>query len=168
MMGAFKRAVGKAPWRAFAAWFLACYVAGMLLSAGFGIATMITDVEVSEIGVTAIIAAPLFGAYLGLFVALLTALPMLVLTSLIRGVRAGRPWADILVGGLMGAVLVQVFAGGTMFSLGQAPMRGVDLALTLGFALAGAISGWVYWHVAGRPRPHDPLPQKIVQDHVFD
>ncbi|RKQ95304.1 hypothetical protein [Maricaulis maris] len=64
-MGLFRRAVGKAPWRAFAAWFLACYVAGMVLSAGFWIATMIFDWEVFEVVVTAVIAAPLVGAYLG-------------------------------------------------------------------------------------------------------
>ncbi|RKQ95305.1 hypothetical protein [Maricaulis maris] len=92
---------------------------------------------------------------------------MLVLTSLVRCVKAGRPWADVLVGGLMGAALVQIFAGAMMFGAGEAEMRSTGLVLTAGFSLAGAISGWVYWQIAGRPRPHNPLPQKIVQAHVF-
>lgn len=167
-MGMIKRATGRAPWRAFLAWLLACYVAGILVSAGFGLFAIMATGDASEAAVSAVLTSPLLGAFIGLWVVVLTALPMLVLTSLVRSVKAGRPWADILVGGLMGAALVQIFAGAMMFGGGDAQTRAAGLALTAGFALAGAISGWVYWRVAGRPRPHDPLPQKIVQDHVFD
>ncbi|WP_304072814.1 hypothetical protein [Maricaulis maris] len=160
----WKTAFGADPLRAIGAWMVACYVAGVAVSLEFGLYQGIVVENAVAAGLSAILIAPFLGFLVGLVVAFFTAIPALILTGVIRAIRWPRPFADMIGGGGLGAALIVGMSG---MAIARDGSWSGWLTVT-GFALAGAISGWVYWRVAGRPRPHDPLPQKIVQDHVFD
>jgi len=160
----WKTAFGADPLQAIGAWMVACYVAGAAVSLEFGLYQGIVVENALAVGLSTILIAPFLGFLVGFIMAFFTAIPALILTSVIRAIRWPRPLADMIGGAGLGAALIVGISG-------VATTRGGSWSgwLTVaGFALAGAISGWVYWRVAGRPRPNDPLPQKIVQDHVFD
>ena len=167
-MGRSNKILGKAPVRAFGSWVLASYVAGVLISMGFGAYMLLAEPANAEAGLVAITMSPLYGLFVGVFVIALTALPMLVLTSLVRRLGLRRPRADLCAGALMGAGLVQMFGLPIIWGANGTPPWLAGRALTASFAAAGAISGWVYWRVAGRPgRIEDPAGEAL-NAHVFD
>ena len=160
----WKAAFGADPLQAIGAWMFACYVAGVAVALEFGLYWGFVAGSVFAAGLSAIVIAPVIGFLVGLVVAFLTAIPALILTGVIRATRWPRPFADMIGGGGLGAALIAGLSGVAIARDGSWS----GWLTVAGFALAGAISGWVYWRVAGRPRLHDPRPQKIVQGHVFD
>ncbi|WP_323762884.1 hypothetical protein [Maricaulis sp.] len=164
MTAIWKTAFGADPLQAIGAWLVACYVAGAAVSLEFGLYQGIVVENALAAGLSAILIAPFLGFLVGFVVAFFTAIPALILTSVIRAIRWPRPLADMIGGAGLGAALIVGISGIAIARDG----RWSGWLTVAGFALAGAISGWVYWQIAGRPQPHDPLPQKIVQDHVFD
>lgn len=160
----WRRICGADPMEAFGAWLTACYVAGVLISVGFGLYRSLIVDTATVVALAAIPMAPLYGCVVGLVVAVCTAIPALMLTGVIRATRWPRPFADMIGGGGLGAALMVWMGGMQVFRGGDWK----DWLIVAGFALAGAISGLVYWRVAGRPRPREPRSQKIAQNHVFD
>ncbi len=137
--------------RASLAWLAAVALAALIMTAVLGS----WDWRLAPESLTLSAGA---GAFMSLFVmaALAGALPSLAGIALLRRLRAPRPWGD----GVLGALLA-VFAGfAAMFAMGA--LSGVvDARYALaaiamfGWALglSGAAAGFVYWRLAGRPRP---------------
>ena len=167
-MGWFRRLHGAKPWRAIGAWLLACYVSGVLITAGFVVYSSLSagfnndTRSVADIVLMAVPGAMLWGVVTGGFVAVLTVLPMLGINGLIRARRWPRPLADLLQGVAMGGGIIQIL-GMPLFTAGTE-----GILLTAGFTATGLIAGYVYWRFAGRPRPYDPEPERIAGGHIFD
>lgn len=84
---------------------------------------------------------------LGLIIGAIIAIPTLALVWIFRWSNAPRGWTDTLVAALLGALVIHLMAFGTS-GIGHPPG-----AVNLLFAAGGAIGGFVYWQLAGRPRP---------------
>lgn len=81
--------------------------------------------------------------FVALFVALFTILPWPVLVWTQKCLRWQRGFSDVILGALMGGGLIELMSN---------PAGSGAWAVTLAFALAGAVGGLTYWLVAGRPR----------------
>lgn len=146
------------------AWLAACYAAGVaivslmmwagVLSGGGG-----HSAHDWTVFVLAPVAGLLLGWIPGLYVAVLTALPMPFIVFVIRlnTWRRGRP--DVLLSGVMGALLIQLMVQQHWeFSPSAAAMW------TTVFFVAGMVGGWVYCALAGhfsnrRRRGDDTCPE---------
>lgn len=160
--------LGNAHRRAFGAWLLACYVAGVLMTLGFGVLSLLEQGGGIATLWRAFAMAPFGGFYLGMFVIMLTALPMPILTGLVRWQRWPRPLSDLVVGAVMGGGLIQVLGAPLVWSRASGEWRMEGLLLTGMLALCGAVSGWVYWRVAGRPGRVVNAARQAIKRHVFD
>lgn len=132
------------------AWLAAAILSGLAIVIGFGLLSAIeagnfkpADSEFLE----ALFPGSLF---IGGYVAVLTALPTVILTWL----RRWQAWyglpAHLLMGALTGGAAIQIFGMPLSYGLEGVPM-------TAFFAATGLVGGAVYWWLSVRPHPHPPL-----------
>tara|TARA_R110000868_G_scaffold57591_10_gene177910 strand:- start:7919 stop:8347 length:429 start_codon:yes stop_codon:yes gene_type:complete len=129
--------------RAVLAWVGPCLMAGSAVAAPFSLAIMFSDTTAYG---TAQISAGVIVMFAGVvYTALFTAIPAIVLVFLVRlfGWRRGLTDAAVPAAVLF-AIATLVAAGDAAQPVGWTPFI---------VALAGALGGWSYWHLAGRPRP---------------
>ncbi|WP_420434959.1 hypothetical protein [Hyphobacterium sp.] len=84
---------------------------------------------------------------LGLVIGAIIAIPTFALVWIFRWANVPRGWTDTLVAALLAALVIHLMAFGSS-GIGHAPG-----AVNLLFAAGGAIGGFIYWQLAGRPRP---------------
>ncbi|BDW99884.1 hypothetical protein [Maricaulis maris] len=126
------------------AWLVAALATGLSVVTGFALLMAIEAGEGSPFDpdfLEALIPGSLF---IGAYVAVLTALPTVILTWLRRAAGwYGLP-AHLIMGALTGAATIQLF--------GVPLSYGVDgLPMTAFFAAAGLVGGAVYWRLSVRP-----------------
>lgn len=126
------------------AWLAAALATGLSVVIGFALLMAIEAGEGSPVDpdfLEALIPGSLF---IGAYVAVLTALPTVILTWLRRAAGwYGLP-AHLIMGALTGAATIQLF--------GVPLSYGVDgLPMTAFFAAAGLVGGAVYWRLSVRP-----------------
>lgn len=128
--------------RSVGAWLVACIASGAFL-----VMTMVFSAYVGETismpQVTDVAAVFTVSLFIAFFVAVFTALIWPPLVFLARWAKTPRGWTDLVLGGLMGAGIIE--------AISQPAQTGAPL-LSVIFASAGATGGIVYWLVAGRPR----------------
>ncbi|MFS2317416.1 hypothetical protein RMQ97_05690 [Maricaulis sp. D1M11] len=144
------------------AWLAACYAAGVaIISLLFwsGVLSGGHSAHDWTLFVMAPVAGLLMGWIPGLHVAVLTSLPMPFIVFVIRlnTWRRGRP--DVLLSGVMGAVLSQL-----MVQQQWEDSPSVAAMWTAVFFVAGMVGGWVYCALAGhfshcRRRGDDTCPE---------
>lgn len=83
----------------------------------------------------------------GAYVAAFAAIPVIILVWIYRLLKVRRGWGDAITGALLGALLIHLMA------FGLSGLTTLPSPLSLLFAVAGAVAGFVYWFLAGRPRP---------------
>jgi hypothetical protein len=131
--------------RAMGAWLAADLTAALTILLGFGaIEYLYSPATPEEAGQFLLAAIPL-SLYVGVVVAVLTALPMIGIVFLMRLTRIRRGISDVLFSGVMGAALIQ------LLYLPSLPNPQAPAMATL-FFIAGMVGGYTYWLVAGRPR----------------
>lgn len=81
----------------------------------------------------------------------MTPLPLLVAVFAFRAMKLPRAWADIIFCALMGQTLgtMMLTGGGWRFT----ELNTTQQLYLPAFFISGAVAGYVYWRVAGRPRP---------------
>jgi len=131
--------------RPFIAWIMACLASGFGIALALGIVSTLDELgrgrnPADEIG--AIIAVGAIAAYL---VVILTALPWLVLAWVMYARGWQRRSTAMLLGGIMGAALFQLFG----LPILQGPSGILMTTLLFG---GGLIGGAVYRTIAGKPR----------------
>jgi hypothetical protein len=129
--------------RGVVAWVGACLVAGSAIAAPFGLGIMFSDRTVygaAQISVGVIV---MFAGIV--YTALFTAIPASVLVYLVRLFGWRRGLADTAVpAAFLFAIATLIAAGSGEQSPGWMPFM---------VACPGALGGWSYWLLAGRPRP---------------
>lgn len=128
--------------RAVAAWFGACYAAGLAIVVPIGVMGLVDGGGWLD-GLTMVGGMFLYALFIGFFVALYTGLvwPVLVWIAKLTGVKRG--FADLVLGALM---------GGGLISAMMQPLQNGGEGLFFLFAAAGAAGGLTYWWLAGKPR----------------
>ena len=130
--------------QAFGAWLVASLAASAAIVLGFlALDFASSPLPLEQVGHNLLTAIPL-SLYVSVVVVVLTALPMIALVYLLRLTRIRLGVGDVLLGGAMGAALIQL--------LNTTSANSEAAATTLLFFIAGMVGGLTYWHVAGRPR----------------
>jgi hypothetical protein len=91
-----------------------------------------------------------------LFAMVFGALPSLGMITLVRHFALQRPLGDIVSGALSAALcplMLFVVAGAWSGEWSPNGSMGLLLGVTPIIGLVGALSGFLYWNFAGRPRP---------------
>jgi hypothetical protein len=83
----------------------------------------------------------------GAYVAVFAAIPVIILVWVFRAIKVRRGWADAITGAILGALLIHLMA------FGLSGLTTLPSPLSLLFGASGALAGFVYWVLAGRPRP---------------
>ncbi|MBO6797077.1 hypothetical protein [Maricaulis sp.] len=127
--------------RALAAWFGACYAAGLAIIIPIGVMAINANTGWQEV-LSFLGGMFLYALFIGFFVALYTVLvwPVLVWIAKLVGVKRG--FADLVLGALMGGGLISVI---------MQPLQNGGEGLFFLFAAAGAVGGLTYWWLAGKP-----------------
>jgi len=124
------------------AWAFAVVASSGVLMAGFMIAAGVVPETV--------------GAWVGfafvvmLYIAMIATVPAIILTALLRLSRLPRGWTDALAFALAAPVLYHA-----VILEGDFSPASFALADPI-FAAGGAVAGFVYWWLAGRPAPPYP------------
>lgn len=126
-----------------AAWVLASMASGAAIVTGAGIAAAVERPPDGESVVEFVALVIPASLYIGIVVAILTALPWLALTWLMHGCGLKHRRISALLGGLMGAGLIQLFGFPLSEGVEGLPLTGLLFA-------AGLVGGLVYRVVAGR------------------
>ncbi len=126
------------------AWLAAAVASGLTVVIGFALLAVIEaegGVEAEAEFLQALIPGSLF---IGGYIAVLTALPTVILTW----VRRWRGWyglpVHLLMGALTGGAAIQIFGMPLSYGLEGVPM-------TAFFAATGLVGGGVYWWLSVRP-----------------
>ncbi|OLF72233.1 hypothetical protein AWH62_10335 [Maricaulis sp. W15] len=126
------------------AWLIAALLSGLAIIIAFGLFSALESgrFEPAESGfLEALIPGSLF---IGTYVAVLTALPTVILTW----VRRAAGWyglvSHLLMGALTGAATIQIFGFPLSYGVEGLPMTGF-------FAATGLVGGAVYWRLSVRP-----------------
>jgi hypothetical protein len=131
-------------------WLAAVTVGSLVLSILLGTADQITfDPASGHRRQVFLVFLYFFMGWCVMFV--MTALPLLVAVFAFRAMKLPRAWADIIFCAPMGLVL-----GTMMLTRGEWQFWELSTTQQLSlpaFFISGAVAGYVYWRVAGRPRP---------------
>tara|TARA_R110000868_G_scaffold57591_10_gene177911 strand:- start:8347 stop:8772 length:426 start_codon:yes stop_codon:yes gene_type:complete len=130
--------------RAIGAWLVADLMAGAALVFGFGVMLYVDNpAPLREVGQFLLAAIPI-SLYVAFLVGVMTALPMIGIVAFMRFAHMRRGLGDVLLSGVMGAVLIHL--------TGMQALGVEGLFTTALFFVAGMVGGFTYWHFAGRPR----------------
>ncbi|WP_297733742.1 hypothetical protein [uncultured Maricaulis sp.] len=165
----FQRFFGRNAWRAIGAWLLTCYLAAVVVIAGFAFIGAID--AASDPGRQAywgsVTMAPVWGAFAGGVTAAVSALPVWGLVSLFRVMKWSRPLCELVAGALLSVVFLRMLVGALAFGAAAGP-RPFPLWLYLVFLVIGAAAGWCYWRLAGRPGRATDVAEEAMKARIFD
>ena len=124
------------------AWVFACIVAAFVLVLSVAGLAVYEDGWSAWDGLSGVLALIPASLFVAIFVAVMTILPWPLFVVTLKLLRLHRGFGDMASGALMGAGLIEMMSN---------PLAKGAPAVTLAFALAGAVGGLTYWIMAGRP-----------------
>ncbi len=145
-MNAILKKIWSVGLRPVLAWLAACWVAGLVLFLTYLVADngLGDGLARHHLGFF----EPFLAAtFLGLFVAVFTAMPVGFLVALARRFRWPRGQAELVTGALIPFLVLSIFFG-SQYNTFTDSMSGILLAAT--YIPAGLAGGFIYWYLAGR------------------